>query len=536
MAGRGNLVSLFLLVLSSTARAVVPGPATQLSFGPNDSINPAISGNWVVWTTDTGQPNALDIYALDRANGATSDVTPRAGDQFLDDVDGHFAAYLDDSGAFVTVMVKDLAGAGAPLAVNVADQVNGSHPAVQDPNGGPDWRLVYVRGGAHPDVVFVPDQINPPITLTTGLDGGDLPRLSGDWVVFQAHAPNEVNRHIYAWSISKGGAPVKLTDGADDTSPDTDGTNVVFTRGGTAILSVPVGGGAAVQLSAVGAPGTRDRAHISGGNVVWDDHRNGLDCDVYWSAPTGGGDQLLVGGAGDQFLTDLDGNDVVYTAGPVGGPHNVFLVKLVACNANADCPNHQVCVANACQPCTLNAQCAQGEVCLNGQCGQPQCVGNNGCVNGQVCVNNACVPCTSDLQCNQGLVCKGGACVAKPDPPKTDPDGCGNGTAIATVELVHNWQAPAAAWGAYQADPNHTYWVCVVNGDGDPKKKTSTMVFANNLDIVLTPADFKPNNNPPSLVTKTLHPWKFLKWQIWSAALFGPHPPEAVKIKIMQSN
>src|SRR5438046_1341926 len=108
MPGRGYLVSLFLLVAAAPAAyAVVPGPATQVSFGQNDSINPAISGNWIVWTTDTGQPNALDIYSYDRGKGATSDVTPRAGNQFLDDVDGHFAAFLDDSGAFVTVVVKD---------------------------------------------------------------------------------------------------------------------------------------------------------------------------------------------------------------------------------------------------------------------------------------------------------------------------------------------------------------------------------------------------------------------------------------------
>ena len=94
MTGRVFLVSLFL---SSTAFAIVPGPSQQLSSGPNDAVNPAISGNWVVWTVDTGQPNGLDVFALDLPAPPAVDVTPWPGGQSFDDVDGRYAVYIDDT-------------------------------------------------------------------------------------------------------------------------------------------------------------------------------------------------------------------------------------------------------------------------------------------------------------------------------------------------------------------------------------------------------------------------------------------------------
>jgi|SRR5579871_2894756 len=540
MPGRGICASLFLLV-ASTANAEVAGPPTQLSFGPGDAVNPAVSAGWVTWTEDTGQPNGLDIYALARPNGAATDETPVAGGQYLSDVDGHFATYLDDSGAFVGVMLKDLSNNNAPVPINGGDNVSGSHPAVENPANGVTWHVVYVRGGNHPDVVYVPDLFGNPSVLTDGslgvtIDSADMPRIGGDYVVFQGFVPNDNQHHIWIWRISQGGPPHQLTAGGDDTDADTDGANVVFTRGGTAIFSIPVGGGAPVQLSTPNAPSTRDRAHVSGKNVVWDDHRNGVDCDVYWSAVTGGGDQLVVGGPGNQYLTDLDGSDVVYTNGPVGGPYNVYIVTLYGCLQSTDCANGQVCLNNACGPCKLNGQCPQGDVCYNGECGPPQCVNNGGCNGGQVCINNACVPCANDNQCNQGLVCTNGSCVQpQMQKPKPDPDGCGNGTAIVTVEMQQPWHVPVVAGGFYVAKANHHYWVCVVNGDGDPAKRTSSFIFVNDFFTVLTPANFKPNNNPPKIVTAPLTTWPFFKWQMWSAMLFGPHPPEAVKVKILES-
>jgi Cys-rich repeat protein len=191
--------------------------------------------------------------------------------------------------------------------------------------------------------------------------------MAGDYVVWQGKPASDTQHHIYAYRISAG-TTAQLTTGHDDTRPDTDGTTVVFTRNGSAIMAQPLSGTTPTQLSAAGAAATRDNAHVSGNNVVWDDRRNGVDNDVYWSAVSGGGDQLIAGGPGDQFDNGVDGNDVVYADGPVGGSHNIFRVTLLQCSTNANCNNGQVCVGGACVACSDSAQCGNGELCISGQC------------------------------------------------------------------------------------------------------------------------------------------------------------------------
>src|SRR5258707_6848996 len=149
MTGRVFLVSLFL---SSTAFAIVPGPSQQLSSGPNDAVNPAISGNWVVWTVDTGQPNGLDVFALDLPAPPAVDVTPWPGGQSFDDVDGRYAVYIDDTDvAHVKVLLKDLTSVNAAQVMNI-DATSGERPSVSNPGRGASVRVVYVRRGVGTDI------------------------------------------------------------------------------------------------------------------------------------------------------------------------------------------------------------------------------------------------------------------------------------------------------------------------------------------------------------------------------------------------
>jgi Cys-rich repeat protein len=416
----------------------VAGPTTQLTNDPADELQPAISGSRVVWTQDAGATNGYDIFSLVLGGGPAVDITPFAGGQFFDDVDGHFAVYVDDRGAFVTAVRYDLSNGNAvPLNAGI----NASRPSVFNPGGGTDAHVAYVARAATSNIIYVPPALFPTTQVPGNAgDNDDSPRIYGDWIVFQRLPQGGTLHQIVAYRISDGALSF-ITDGVagDDTSPDINGTTVVFTRNSAAILAVPVTGGAPLQLSQAGAAGLRDRARISGTNVVWDDMRNGVDNDVYYSASTGGGEMPLVTGPGDQFLTDVDANNVVYTDGPVGGTHDIFLLQLVQCNvdancaagqtcdvashtcvakpqcaSNSDCSGGQVCVSGQCVACTSNAQCGNGLICENGACATPQCTSNAQC-GAHVCVNNSCVPCSSDAQCSSGKECKQGSCVATDD-------------------------------------------------------------------------------------------------------------------------
>jgi hypothetical protein len=205
------------------------------------------------------------------------------------------------------------------------------------------------------------------------------------------------------------------------------------------------------------------------------------------------------------------------------------------CQTTADCSNGLVCVNQACVACNNNGQCLNGNVCSAGRCVQPQCVNNGGCANGQVCINNFCAPCAADVQCNQNQVCVAGAC--QQPQPQQDPDGCGvNVHAIATVDMQNAWHVPVAATGVYVARANQTYSVCVLNGAGHDDLRTSAFHFWHDFAEILDPGAFKPNNNPPRVVVRPLTPWNLGPVNVWLATLFGPHPPEAVRVKIMESN
>jgi hypothetical protein len=58
--------------------------------------------------------------------------------------------------------------------------------------------------------------------------------------------------------------------------------------------------------------------------VVWSDDRNGANLDVYAYNFTTQKEELVVGGAGDQFLADIDGDRVVFTSN-ASGAEQVFL-------------------------------------------------------------------------------------------------------------------------------------------------------------------------------------------------------------------
>jgi beta propeller repeat protein len=327
------LAVLWMLAGAASAQgALCPGPITQLTSADTDQIEPVISGNRVVWTFDA-LANGYDLYALDLTGGPAVDITPFAGNQYFNSIDGHYAVFIDDRNPqVVTVGLYDL-NQHAATPMNI-DNVSASRPAVSNPGGGDSVDVVYVHADADRDIVLVRDFLDVRF-ITQGPDQEDAPRIHGDYIVWQSLPFGEKLHHIYAYRISTM-QTTQLTADHDDTNSDTDGVTVVFTRNGNAIMAMPVSGGLLRQLSTPNTPNVRDRAAVSGDTVVWDDYRNGNDWDVYYASIASGQDQLLAGGPDDQFLADVDGANVVYTGGPAGGIHNIYLRQLVPCSTPPD--------------------------------------------------------------------------------------------------------------------------------------------------------------------------------------------------------
>jgi beta propeller repeat protein len=156
------------------------------------------------------------------------------------------------------------------------------------------------------------------------------------------------------------------------------------------------------------------------------------------------------------------------------------------------------------------------------------------------------------------------------DPTKTDPVG-------PSVKMSDTARHAVFASQPFKTTSDKQYYACVDNGLGDGSERTAHFLFGVDGRVLLTPADFKPNANPPRHVAVALferghnhdcnrdqdddgrEPWENdaddqghghgggqgpqggqggdkagcgCDDHVWGAALFGPHPPLTVTVTI----
>lgn len=127
------------------------------------------------------------------------------------------------------------------------------------------------------------------------------------------------------------------------------------------------------------------------------------------------------------------------------------------------------------------------------------------------------------------------------DPDKTD-------LVQGPTTSTQSSRRPVYSGHGFQTLPGKTYYVCVDDGAADGSHRSSQVMVAVDNGIVLTPADFKPENNPPAhvavpLLLDKMH-GRFHDHDAddddgtggvhkWSAALFGqPGSTIAVSIRV----
>jgi TolB protein len=135
-----------------------------------------------------------------------------------------------------------------------------------------------------------------------------------------------------------------------------------------------------------------------------------------------------------------------------------------------------------------------------------------------------------------------------PPPPPSLPRGCDPaftnivGSPTTITKAVNKI---AIGKGTFSAVANKTHYMCIENGLPNGTQKTAWVVAAADGKVVLTPADFKPNSNPPRWVAAKLwlddeddehgcghkHRHHSGHGHNWQAALVG-HPAATVKVSI----
>jgi len=131
-----------------------------------------------------------------------------------------------------------------------------------------------------------------------------------------------------------------------------------------------------------------------------------------------------------------------------------------------------------------------------------------------------------------------------PPPPVADkPFGCDpakTDLADAPVTLQRtNKLSPVTATRTFTPVPNKQYYVCVENGTAAGAGRTDQLILVVDNDVMLTPRDFKPSNDPPRSVATSIldgkgHGKKPLPGSkhTWSVSLFGNVVPATVTLSL----
>lgn len=133
-----------------------------------------------------------------------------------------------------------------------------------------------------------------------------------DQVVWQVCADGICDIALYDWSTGDTRMVTQSTD-ADERRPDMDGDVVVYDSykdGERDIHAYDVTTGQTRRLT---LPGSQNNPNISGDVVAFEDVSTGTYHIMLWHLPTEAVLQLT-DGAGGEYLNDIDGNRVAYTA------------------------------------------------------------------------------------------------------------------------------------------------------------------------------------------------------------------------------
>jgi beta propeller repeat protein len=453
-------LTLALVAFTTTdSRANVAGSAQQIG-----ALNGSTQTAPAVWTTDAVWTNLtngnFDIFFVDTSTtNAPINLTNTPGEnEFLEDIDSGRVVWThtssSSSGDIVLYTIAD--GSQVDVA-GATSTVSFSHPAV----GG--RYVVYERVTSQYDIdIYDINTFSSPGQVTNDAAAQHLPRVSGDVVVYEDYNSDAANPETFAYHVSTSGPALRIAT-APARTPDVDGNNVVYVgrdaAGSDQLYLYDLVAGTTTPLTTVASK--KQNPRISGTHIVWSDDRNGQGWDVYSYDLSTHVEDLLAGGAGDQFLADIDGNRAVFTSN-ASGAEQVFMF-------------------------TYDTGGGGGGTGGTGGGGGGGTGGTGGGGGGG-----------SGGTGGGGGGGGGGGIPLGCDPALTD---LVDGPVVITTKA----KGSATGRGHFKAADGRKYFICVANGSPDGSLRTSHLLADVDDDILLTPWDFRPTANPPAYVAARIH-------------------------------
>jgi beta propeller repeat protein len=274
----------------------------QITTNPGDDYDPSISGDLVVYTASRN--NDLDVYYVDLDDGVEHAITAQPGAQELADVAAPLIVYTDFTTSDIN-LYSTLTGE----AVNLTSATGGiaMNPAISS-------QIVVWEdqrdGNFEIYAMNLATGEERRVTNSTAIDS--TPAVRDSRIVWQVCEMGVCDIALYDWNT---GLTQMLTQTADrdERRPDLDGNYVTFdaySMGERDVYAHDLTTGEERRLTLTGS---QNNPNVSGDVVALEDVSTGVYHIMLWHLPTNTTFQLTEGAEGE-YLNDIDGNRVVYTA------------------------------------------------------------------------------------------------------------------------------------------------------------------------------------------------------------------------------
>lgn len=318
MIGKGcSLIAVVgTLVIAHGAMASVTETQVTNDTSANH-FNPAVSKGRIAFTVQPLMSGNSDIYVYDIAAGTTTRVT-NTGSASLEDMDSTTVVYTDSVGGNLNIFYTDVTDASHTANQLTTDPASQSNPAISGNT------VVWEdnRAATRTDIYGATIGASGEFIVTSAAATQHLPAISSGlvaWEDFRAGVES-----VWARDLSgaiNGGAEFQVsTPGLRARNPDVEGSRIVFQMGpaaGTDDVWLWQGG-VLVQLTSEIHEQRNPR--ISGNLVVWEDLRNDpaaspeTNVDLYgYDLAAHSEIALETTPSSNQFLHDIDGNDLAFT-------------------------------------------------------------------------------------------------------------------------------------------------------------------------------------------------------------------------------
>jgi TolB protein len=276
----------------------------QLTTSAADQLDPAISGNYVVYTDSRNSDN--DVYGYNLQTNQEFQITSGGGDQMLSAINGEWVAYTDFGRGNADVVVYNVR---TTQSVRVPDSIGSNqrkpsisgHRVVYEDDRTGDW-----------DIYLFDLATNTETRLTTDPAYQRNPVISGNIVAWEDYRNGHAD--IYMMNVETNEVRQITSSPGQETDHWVDGDIIVYFSNAASVgdvLYYRISTGETVSVTQASAAFERNPT-VSGDFIGFESYADG-NAHLWVHSISLGLTRQVTAAPGNQYLHDLSGNRVVYT-------------------------------------------------------------------------------------------------------------------------------------------------------------------------------------------------------------------------------